>query len=88
MATRLSSMDSPSEPYAPVGHSGGRPLSPQIFRAMIFPVVYDPHAFRGTASYYAIGRPAYSHELVQALLAASDLDGSGRLLDVDAGRAS
>jgi SAM-dependent methyltransferase len=48
-------------------------------------MTYDPLAFQGTESYYAIGRPAYSHELVEILANALGLDGSGRLLDVGCG---
>ena len=48
-------------------------------------MVYDPHAFRGTASYYAIGRPAYSKHLVETLVEALGLDGTGQLLDVGCG---
>ena len=48
-------------------------------------VSYDPTIYRGTAAYYARGRPAYSRELVPTLAAEAGLDGTGRLLDAGCG---
>jgi SAM-dependent methyltransferase len=48
-------------------------------------VPYDPTIYRGSAPYYAIGRPPYSRELVATLTDEVGLDGSGRLLDVGCG---
>jgi SAM-dependent methyltransferase len=48
-------------------------------------VPYDPTIYRGSARYYAIGRPPYSRELVLTLTDEVGLDGSGRLLDVGCG---
>jgi SAM-dependent methyltransferase len=48
-------------------------------------VPYDPTLYRGSAPYYAIGRPRYSRELVATLTGEIGLDGSGRLLDVGCG---
>jgi SAM-dependent methyltransferase len=48
-------------------------------------VPYDPTIYRGSAPYYARGRPPYSRELVSTLTAECGLDGSGRLLDVGCG---
>jgi SAM-dependent methyltransferase len=48
-------------------------------------VPYDPTIYRGSAPYYARGRPPYSRELVSTLTAECRLDGSGRLLDVGCG---
>jgi ubiquinone/menaquinone biosynthesis C-methylase UbiE len=48
-------------------------------------VVYDPQAFRGTATYYSKGRPPYSAQLGQVVAEALGLDGTGRLLDVGCG---
>ncbi len=42
---------------------------------------YDPTIYRGSAAYYACGRPPYSRELVSTLTRELGLDGSGRLLD-------
>jgi SAM-dependent methyltransferase len=46
---------------------------------------YDPTIYRGSAAYYARGRPPYSRALVTTLAAEVGLDGSGRLLDVGCG---
>ncbi len=46
---------------------------------------YDPTIYRGSARYYAPGRPPYSRELVSTLTDEVGLDGSGRLLDVGCG---
>jgi SAM-dependent methyltransferase len=48
-------------------------------------VVYDPQAFRGTATYYSRGRPPYSPSLGEILAEALGLDGTGRLLDIGCG---
>jgi ubiquinone/menaquinone biosynthesis C-methylase UbiE len=48
-------------------------------------VAYDPTIYRGSARYYAPGRPRYSRELVSTLTDQVGLDGSGRLLDVGCG---
>jgi len=46
---------------------------------------YDPTLYRGTAAYYARGRPPYSRLLAATLAAELGLDGAGRLLDVGCG---
>lgn len=46
---------------------------------------YDPTIYRGSARYYAPGRPPYSRELVSTLTDEVGLDGTGRLLDVGCG---
>src|SRR5207247_4691478 len=46
---------------------------------------YDPAIYRGTAGYYARGRPPYSRALASVLANEVGLDGSGRLLDVGCG---
>jgi ubiquinone/menaquinone biosynthesis C-methylase UbiE len=46
---------------------------------------FDPQAFRGTAEYYAIGRPAYSTQLAATLTRELALDDTGQLLDVGCG---
>jgi SAM-dependent methyltransferase len=46
---------------------------------------YDPTIYRGSAAYYARGRPPYSRALASTLAAEVGLDGSGRLLDVGCG---
>lgn len=46
---------------------------------------YDPTIYRGSARYYAQGRPPYSRELVHVLTDELGLDGTGRLLDVGCG---
>ena len=48
-------------------------------------VPYDPTIYRGSARYYALGRPPYSQELVATLTDEVGLDGTGRLLDVGCG---
>ena len=48
-------------------------------------VPYDPTIYRGSAPYYARGRPPYSARLVPALREELGLDGTGRLLDVGGG---
>jgi SAM-dependent methyltransferase len=48
-------------------------------------VPYDPTLYRGSAPFYARGRPPYSRELVRILTQEQGLDGSGRLLDVGCG---
>ncbi|HEX9439007.1 MAG TPA: methyltransferase domain-containing protein, partial [Roseiflexaceae bacterium] len=48
-------------------------------------VLYDPTIYRGSAAYYARGRPPYSRALVTTLAAEVGLDGSSRLLDVGCG---
>jgi SAM-dependent methyltransferase len=48
-------------------------------------VPYDPTIYRGSARYYAPGRPPYSRELVSTLTDEVGLDGTGRLLDVGCG---
>ena len=45
----------------------------------------DPTLYRGTAAYYAHGRPPYSRALVSTLASEVGLDGAGRLLDVGCG---
>lgn len=49
---------------------------------------WDSSLFEGSASYYAMGRVAYPSQVAEALVAALDLDGSGRLLDVGCGPGS
>jgi len=46
---------------------------------------HDPTLYRGTAAYYARGRPPYSQTLAATLAAELELDGGGRLLDVGCG---
>src|SRR5262249_21243902 len=46
---------------------------------------YDPTIYRGSAAYYARGRPPYSRALASTLAAEVGLDGVGRLLDVGCG---
>jgi len=48
-------------------------------------VPYDPTIYRGSARYYARGRPPYSRELVSTRADEAGLNGSGRLLDVGCG---
>ncbi len=48
-------------------------------------VPYDPTLYRGSATYYAHGRPLYSRALASTLASEVDLDGTGRLLDVGCG---
>jgi SAM-dependent methyltransferase len=49
---------------------------------------WDPSLYSGSATYYATGRVAYPPEVTDALVAALELDGSGRLLDVGCGPGS
>src|SRR5262245_57661622 len=46
---------------------------------------YDPTLYRGSAAYYARGRPPYSRSLASMLATELRLDGLGRLLDVGCG---
>jgi SAM-dependent methyltransferase len=46
---------------------------------------FDPQAFKGTAEYYAKGRPPYSGSLTQVVNSELSLDGTGQLLDVGCG---
>jgi SAM-dependent methyltransferase len=46
---------------------------------------YDPTLYRGSAAYYARGRPPYSRMLSATLAAEGGLDGTGQLLDVGCG---
>lgn len=46
---------------------------------------FDPQAFQGTATFYAIGRPAYSEQLADVMARELSLDGRGQLLDVGCG---
>ncbi|HZC72834.1 MAG TPA: class I SAM-dependent methyltransferase [Jatrophihabitans sp.] len=49
---------------------------------------WDPSLYAGSAQHYVRGRVAYPPELADALVAALELDGSGRLLDVGCGPGS
>lgn len=49
---------------------------------------WDPTLYEGSARFYATGRVAYPFELVDVLVDALALDGSGRLLDVGCGPGS
>lgn len=49
---------------------------------------WDETLYRGSAAYYASGRVRYSDQLVQALAAELELDGTGRLLDCGCGPGS
>jgi SAM-dependent methyltransferase len=49
---------------------------------------WDPSLYAGSASYYPVGRVAYPAQLVQELVEALHLDGSGVLLDVGCGPGS
>ncbi len=49
---------------------------------------WDPTLYAGSARFYATGRVAYPAELVDVLVDALALDGSGRLLDVGCGPGS
>jgi SAM-dependent methyltransferase len=46
---------------------------------------YDPTLYKGSASYYLLGRPPYSSALRETIAAECGLDGTGRLLDVGCG---
>lgn len=50
--------------------------------------LWDETLYRGSASYYAQGRLPYPAEMAEALRAALELDGRGRLLDVGCGPGS
>jgi SAM-dependent methyltransferase len=50
--------------------------------------VWDPSLYAGSAAYYAVGRLPYPAAVADALVAALELDGSGRLLDVGCGPGS
>jgi ubiquinone/menaquinone biosynthesis C-methylase UbiE len=49
---------------------------------------WDPTLYAGSARFYPVGRVAYPAELVDVLVDALALDGSGRLLDVGCGPGS
>jgi trans-aconitate methyltransferase len=49
---------------------------------------WDPSLYAGSARFYSVGRIAYPAELVDVLVAALELDGTGRLLDVGCGPGS
>src|SRR5689334_5665985 len=49
---------------------------------------WDPSLYAGSARFYAVGRVGYPVEVANALVAALELDGSGRLLDVGCGPGS
>lgn len=49
---------------------------------------WDPSLYAGSASHDAVGRVAYPIEVAHALVAAPELDGSERLLDVGCGPGS
>lgn len=49
---------------------------------------WDPSLYAGSARFYPVGRVAYPVELVEVLVAALELDGTGRLLDVGCGPGS
>src|SRR5712691_6007412 len=55
------------------------------FLGALITMPYDPTIYRGSAAYYARGRPPYSRALVPTLAAEVGLNGSGRLLDVGCG---
>jgi SAM-dependent methyltransferase len=48
-------------------------------------VPYDPIIYKGSARYYARGRPPYSRELVATLTEEVGLAGTGRFLDIGCG---
>ncbi len=50
--------------------------------------IWDPTLYAGAARYYTTGRVAYPAGVADALVAALDLDGTGRLLDVGCGPGS
>src|SRR3954451_9277989 len=49
---------------------------------------WDASLYAGSAGYYGLGRVGYPGDLVDKLVTALDLDGSGRLLDVGCGPGS
>jgi SAM-dependent methyltransferase len=49
------------------------------------PSAFDPQAFKGTAGYYALGRPPYSARLPDTMARELSLDGTGQMLDVGCG---
>jgi SAM-dependent methyltransferase len=49
---------------------------------------WDPSLYAGSAAHYAAGRVTYPAEVVEVLVSALQLDGSGRLLDVGCGPGS
>jgi SAM-dependent methyltransferase len=49
---------------------------------------WDSSLYAGSAAFYAVGRVAYPVQLADTLVAALQLDGSGRLLDVGCGPGS
>ena len=49
---------------------------------------WDPSLYAGSASYYVRGRVAYPPDLIDALVEAMQLDGTGALLDVGCGPGS
>lgn len=49
---------------------------------------WDPTLYAGSAAHYAVGRVGYPAELVDALVRALALDGTGRLLDIGCGPGS
>ena len=49
---------------------------------------WDPSLYAGSAPHYAVGRTAYPARLVEVLVSALELDGTGRLLDVGCGPGS
>ncbi|HWI01826.1 MAG TPA: methyltransferase domain-containing protein [Propionibacteriaceae bacterium] len=49
---------------------------------------WDPSLYAGSAVHYAVGRVAYPAEVVEVLVTALQLDGSGRLLDIGCGPGS
>ena len=51
-------------------------------------LAWDPSLYAGSAAHYAAGRVSYPAEVVEVLVSALQLDGSGRLLDVGCGPGS
>ena len=49
---------------------------------------WDPSLYAGSARFYAAGRVGYPAKVADVLVAALQLDGSGRLLDVGCGPGS
>jgi trans-aconitate methyltransferase len=62
--------------------------SEQISAATSPDWAWDPTLYAGSARFYAAGRVAYPAELVDVLVDALALDGSGRLLDIGCGPGS